>query len=117
MSEQKGTVGLTYAGQLLDEYLTIRRPHSAHKITRFIHKFTSRIKRIRALTQNDSSELDYLLELIRNDYIKKAKIAFRNILNRYVFSLLINYIKTLTKKDFVACTKTQIRKTESNAHK
>lgn len=107
MSEQKGTVGLTYAGQLLDEYLTIRRPHYAHKITRFIHKFTSRIKRIRTLTQNDNRELDYLLEIIRNDYIKKAKIAFRNILNRYVFSLLINYIKTLTKKEFIPHTITQ----------
>jgi hypothetical protein len=114
MPKQNGTVGLTPAGQLIDEYLSNHNPYYTHKLLRFIHTFTCRMKRIRALTENDSSELDYLLQLIKNDYIKKAKMSFRYLMNRYVYSLLINYIKTLTKKDFKPNTYTQIRKIVSN---
>lgn len=106
-----GNIGLTDAGQLLDRILTETNPSYKHDLIIFIHYFTERIKRLRLMLDqnNNMSDKDLILTLLRNEYMMRLDKNFKEIINdKYIYSLTKNYIHTLTKMNFIPSTKTQI---------
>jgi hypothetical protein len=106
-----GNIGLTGAGQYLDRILTETNPSYKASLNIFITDFTKRLKRLRRmLDQNDNmSDKQLILTLLRNEYMMRLDKGFKeNITDKFIYSLIQNYIHTLTKINFIPTTKTQI---------
>ncbi len=101
-----GIIGLTAAGQQLDIYLTKHTPSYSRKLYKFIVKFTKIVKNYRSSLSN-REDMQYILILIRNDYLNRLNTLFKNSIEEYPYSLAYNYIYTITKPDFIPTTKTQ----------
>ena len=107
-------IGLTEAGILLGSILQENNPVYKHKIIRFINKFTVLVKRFRLIMKNEeANDKKFLFELIKIEYNKRLNTQFADIKNTFEFSLMRNYINTITHPDFVSNTKFQISKRNS----
>lgn len=106
-----GNIGLTAAGQRLDYYLTVHKPAYRTQLQRFIRNLTCRIRTIHALINTDNQprqDTQFVLKTLREHYLNQAKDRFQPQMETYPFSLLRNYITTITKVNFKPSTKTQI---------
>lgn len=107
----EGCIGLTQAGSYLDLHLTKTNPpykHNIIKLTISLNK-TIRISQ-RFLLEMPQNNGQYILNLIREDYLKKLNnLKEKKNIDELSFSLMRNYIYTLTKIDFIPSTKTQKR--------
>jgi len=101
-----GVIGLTHAGQYLDDVLFKNNPPYKLKIYKFINNFTSRCKNLhKCLDLNDKK---FILETcVRKEYFKMVDNNFKEIVTDLEYRLLTNYVYTLTRDDFNPSTKTQ----------
>ncbi len=103
-----GTIGLTPAGQALDVYLTHTNTTYKNELYKFIKNFTTRMHHVRKLLlASTQSDKEYLLSVIRKDYLEQLIVRFKNDMEHYPYTLAHNYITTLTKPTFIPTTKTQ----------
>ncbi len=105
-----GVIGLTRAGQYLDLLLFENNPIYKSNIITFINRFTTVCNRIQCqLKQFDNKDdVMRILSYIRHDYNMRLRREFEGKIEDKYYSLLRNYINTLTKYDFSPMTKTQI---------
>ena len=105
-----GNIGLTAAGQYLDDILTRENPPYRRKLTMFITGFTITVKRLHKVIEHCSVEDDkYLvLCLIRKKYVDEFDRKFKAIVNDRTYTLSRNYIYALTTPGFTPTTKTQL---------
>lgn len=104
-----GTIGLTKAAQWLDDILTETNPSYKNRLFVFINRFTLRTKHIRAtmLTGGDSVHTNYVLGLVKQDYLERLTVEFGDIITPLELSLARNHICALTRHDFIPDTNTQ----------
>lgn len=104
-----GNIGLTAAGQYLDEHLTKTNPPYRGKLQQFIKSFTITVKRLHKVVEHCSVDDKYLvLGLLRKKYFAEFDTNFKAIVDDLVYSLSRNYIYTLTRPGFTPTTKTQL---------
>lgn len=104
-----GAIGLTQAGQYLDLLLEEDNPPYKYKILGFITKLTSRCHRFRRQLKlfEYRSDAEMVFTYLRKEYLGMLKKNYRDIDEQY-YSLMRNYIITLTQLDFQPTSKTQI---------
>ncbi len=105
-----GVIGLCPAGQRLDLYIAAHQPEYRGKLFRFITHFSRLNKELRdSVGHWNESDLTYMLKLLKDDFMKKAKDRFKHLMDEYAYITLRIYITTLSKPNFVPNTKTQVR--------
>ena len=105
-----GEIGLTNAGQYLDDILTKNNPPYKNRLVKFITNFTATLKRTRpAILQCDNmNDKHLILKLLKDNYTTQFDETFKEIVDKRVYTLTRNYIHALTRVDFIPTTKTQI---------
>ncbi len=105
-----GVIGLCPAGQRLDLYIAAHRPEYRSQLLRFIKHFSRLNKQLRESVGHwNESDFTYMLKLLKDDFMKKAKERFKHLMDDYAYTTLLIYIGTLSKPNFVPNTKTQVR--------
>ncbi len=105
-----GNIGLTPAGQYLDDILTETNPPYRRSLTMFITAFTIRVKRLRKAI-NVSALYDdklLLLQCVRKEYVERLDKKFKPIIDDLVYRLARNYIYALCTPGFTPTTTTQL---------
>lgn len=106
-----GTIGLTNAGKYLDICLQDLDPKSSRKIIKFIDKIT-RVSNSIHQNIEDESKI-FILKIMRNHFLDEHANRFKSV-DEKIYSLMTNYIKTVTKHDFIPSTKTQLDLLQKN---
>ena len=105
-----GEIGLTNAGQYLDEILTKNKPTYKVRLVKFIHAFTITLKRVRPVINQCSNMNDkyLILNLLKNEYMTRFDNQFKEIVDELTYNLTHNYIYALTRPNFTPTTITQL---------
>ncbi len=85
-------------------------PHvnSIRGVVKFIQNFTVKITGIRhSLRKDKNPHIEFIMDCVQRSYNDMLKTTFEGKIDDYLYSLLRNYINTLTKPDFMPTTKTQ----------
>ncbi len=110
-----GTIGLTNAGKILDWHIAKNYDKkTAKKIISFINKFTLSARIIHENINGESKQ--EILLIIRKHYNEKMTEKFKKIVDPFCFSLMQNYVATITKGNFSPTTKTQVSLARNNSN-
>jgi hypothetical protein len=105
-----GNIGLTAAGQYLDDVLTKTNPSYRRSLTMFINNFTATMKRLRKAVDICTALNDKVLLLhgVRKEYVSRFDKKFKSIVDNLVYRLTLSYIYALTTPGFTPTTTTQL---------
>ena len=101
-----GIIGLTTAGQTIDNILTLEKPTYSRRLIKFITKFTLKCRTVRAsLTMCADKQL--IFNLLKEHYFKRLELELKDKITKTLYTNTQSYIHALTRVDFVPSTKTQ----------
>ena len=105
-----GEIGLTKAGQYLDDILTKNNPTYKSRLVKFILGFNTTLKRVRPIINqcNNMNDKHLILNLLKNEYMMRFDDEFKEIVDELTYILTRKYIRALTRPNFIPTTTTQL---------